>query len=261
VRFRNIEGEPIEVAGRLAVGADGMESIVARKCGLLAPSRGRERFAIGGHFGGFTGLDGFVEMYVDRGNYFAVNPLGIDRANIMVVVDASELSTWRGDIDARLREAAHRLSGQRRRFDGLVQVGKRVAIGPLAHRARRLIGRHVLLCGDAGEFVDPFTGQGVFLALSGARRAADAIVAVRRDGVDERRAFARYQSQTRRETAARRHLARVVKTVMTIPALARRAARNLARAPDLGPALMDAVAGRVPAARAYSPAMLVRLLA
>ncbi|HEY8312833.1 MAG TPA: FAD-dependent oxidoreductase [Candidatus Baltobacteraceae bacterium] len=261
IRARDSSGEEHTLDARVVVAADGMDSIVARKCGLLAPSRGRERFAVGGHFGGFRALDRFVEMYVDRGSYFAVNPLGSGEANIMVVVAADVLSTWRGAIDVRLREAAARLSGGRRTFAGVAQIGKRVAIGPLAHRTSRLVGTHVLLVGDAGEFVDPFTGQGIFLALAGARRASEAVIAVLRDRVDQREAFARYETQTRHETASRRRLARTVKFVMSVPLLARRAARNLERLPDLGPTIMDSVAGAVPAARAYAPATLARLLA
>ncbi len=261
VRYRGVSADVEELRARILVGADGMESTVARKTGMTAPKSRRERFAVGGHFGGFRSLCGFVEMYVDRDSYFAVNPLGAGEANIMVVVDAAELRTWRDNIDERLRQAAVRLSAGRRTFSGVTQLGKRVAIGPLEHRTRRLAGMHRLLVGDAGEFVDPFTGQGVFLALSGARRAAEAILSVLRDGAPERDAFARYETRTRRETASRRGLARMVKLVMGSPILARRAARNFERMPDLAPALMEAVAGSVPAGRAYAPATLVRLFA
>ncbi|MDQ2872290.1 MAG: NAD(P)/FAD-dependent oxidoreductase, partial [Candidatus Eremiobacteraeota bacterium] len=178
VTFRAASGVVEEVRARMLVGADGMESTVARKTGMTAPKKRRARFAVGGHFGGFASLDGFVEMYVDRDSYFAVNPLGGGEANIMVVVHSDELLGWRGNIDERLRQTAVRLSAGRRTFSGVKQLDKRVAIGPLDHRTHRLTGKHRLLVGDAGEFVDPFTGQGVFLALSGARRAAEAIVAV-----------------------------------------------------------------------------------
>ncbi|MGZ3498427.1 MAG: NAD(P)/FAD-dependent oxidoreductase [Vulcanimicrobiaceae bacterium] len=261
VRFRDSSGELRTFDTRIVVGADGMESTVARKCGMLVPVRVRERFAVGGHFGGFTHLDGFVEMYVDRDTYFAVNPLDTDEANIMVVVGADELGRWRGAIDERLRAAAARLSNGRRTFDGVRQLGKRVAIGPLAHRTRAFATTHVLLAGDAGEFVDPFTGQGIFLALSAARRAATAVVDVLRNGVEERIAWNRYERETLRETLARRRLAQMVKVLMGVPLLARRAARNIERVPGLAPSLMDAVACRVPAGRAYSPAILARLLA
>ena len=57
-------------------------------------------------------------------------------------------------------------------------VGAQISIGPLAQDVRSRIAPGALLVGDAGGFLNPFTGQGMFLALRGAECAASAIATV-----------------------------------------------------------------------------------
>jgi flavin-dependent dehydrogenase len=54
------------------------------------------------------------------------------------------------------------------------------------------------MVGDAYAFVDPVFSSGVYLAMSGAFAAADAVDAALRDPAAARRALARYERQVRR---------------------------------------------------------------
>ncbi len=47
--------------------------------------------------------------------------------------------------------------------------------GPLSRRSRAVAGHRVMLVGDAAGYVEPFTGEGVAAAISGAIAAADLI--------------------------------------------------------------------------------------
>ena len=93
------------------IGADGAQSIVARKCGLSAAPHGEQRFALGGHYAGLRDLDRFVEMFVEGSSYFAVNPFDAAHANIMVIVREKDLSARKNDVDRFIRERARALSG------------------------------------------------------------------------------------------------------------------------------------------------------
>jgi len=126
---------------------------------------------------------------------------------------------------------------------------------------RGAITEGALLVGDAAGFLDPFTGQGVFLALSGAERAAAALLAVMRGEVPERAAFAGYARWRSADFRRRRRLCRAVSLLIALPPLARRAARRLACRPDLATALVDALAGAIVPRRGFGVALLGRLLA
>lgn len=187
-----------EVEAGAVVGADGMHSIVARKCGFAQDAMPKSRFALGGHYRGFSGLDGYIDMFVRGRSYVAINPLTDDTANVMIVVEHADLEANRGNVEAFAEERAHTLAGGL--FAGAQLDGKRIAIGPLSYRARRLAGSRVLLVGDAARFIDPFTGQGVYLALRSAQIAAESIISGNVPAY-ERRAAAEI---TARERAARR---------------------------------------------------------
>ena len=261
VRVRTSDGAREDRLARIVAGADGIGSLVARKLGLARGTRRTARYAIGGHYTGFAAFDGLVEMYVGGGAYFALNPLAGGRTNVMVVVPRARLARWSADVDAGVGGAAAALGRGVRSFEGASRDGARVSIGPLAHRVRRADAPGALLVGDAAGFLDPFTGQGVFLALTGAERAAGAILAALRAPSDEARAFAAYARDRRADLAQRRRLCRAVTLLIDVPPLARRAAARLARFPDVAAVLAGALGGVLPPQRALRVSVLGRLLA
>ena len=144
-------------------------------------------------------------------------------------------------------------------FEGTQRVGPRAAIGPLAFAVRAVSSPGALLAGDASGFLNPFTGQGVMLALRGGISAALAIQAALRAGNQESAAWAEYAEQRARDFGERRKLARLVDLLVDVPFLARRAARRLHRFPALREQIMSALGGsqqQVP-----SPLTFRRLLA
>ncbi len=251
VRLRDEAGEPHERRARVVVGADGSGSVVARKLGLAKPA-GRGRYALGGHYAGFGALDEHVEMYVGAGAYFALNPLGGGRTNVMVVVPKDRLAGWSRDVDGGLSGAAAALGGGVRSFAAATRLGARVSVGPLAHAVRRPVAPGAILVGDAAGFLDPFTGQGVFLALTGAEHAAEAVVSGAYD------AYARARAA---DLVWRRRLGATVKLLIDVPPLAHRATDRLARFPAAAATLLEALAGTLPPQRAFRPAVLGKLLA
>ncbi len=257
---RNDEGGSFAIRARWTVGADGCGSIVARDAGLVQRSWKHPRFAIGGHYTGFGAFDGFIEMYVGGGAYFALNPLGADRANVMVVVSRNQLAQWSRFVDRGIAGKAAELARGRRSFESAAREGTRAAIGPLAHDVREPIAGGCMLVGDAAGFLNPFTGQGVFLALTSAESAAAAIVASASDRTRETRAFAGYAQMRRGDFTARQRVSALVSTLVDVPPLARRAAARLARSPQLAATLVDALAGICAPHGALAPAVLRKLV-
>ena len=260
VAFRDEDGRTYEVRARWTVGADGCGSVVARAAGLVRRRWKRPRFAIGGHYAGFGTFDGFIEMYVGGGAYFALNPLGPDRTNVMVVVAKRQLEQWSRFVDRGIAGKAAELAHGRRSFAQAKLVGSRAAIGPLAHDVRAPVAEGLVLVGDAAGFLNPFTGQGVFLALTSAERAAAAIVAGAADRARETAAFARYADARAADFAARRRVSGLVSLLVDVPPLARRAATRLADSPQLAATLIDALAGVREPRNALAPAVLRKLV-
>jgi geranylgeranyl reductase family protein len=257
---RDDAGNAATLRCRFIVGADGTGSFVARRLGLVRASRGPRRFAVGGHYRGFGAMDGLVEMYVGAGAYFAVNPLGEERANVMVVVRERALAQWTRDVDRGVSGKAAELGRGHRSFAGTERIGARVAIGPLAFDTKRATAPGALLVGDAAGFLNPFTGQGVYLALTGAVAAAAAVRSTLSSPRAEAAALATYERSRARDMRARRRLSQVVTTMIDVPFLARRATSRIARDPGAADALLSALSGTSAPGAALAPRALARLL-
>lgn len=261
VQYRDVLGSSAEVRAHAVIGADGIGSIVARKSRLARPPKDRARFALGGHYAGFGALDSFVEMHVRPDAYFAINPLTSELANALVLVEPAALHAWRGAVDERLAELSAELSADTRFLHSVTRVGKRVAVGPLTQRVRAVARGRVFLAGDAAGFLDPFTGQGVFLALATGAQAAACVGAALRGEVDWNDAGAAYAREHRAIFGSRRRLAALVSLLVKHQWLARRAARNLKRSESLAREVMAAVGGLTPAEAILNPFQLLRLVA
>ncbi len=258
---REPSGETRDVRARFVIGADGAQSIVAKKCGLTVAPRDEQRFALGGHYAGLRDLDRFVEMFVEGSSYFAVNPFDAAHANIMVIVREKDLSARKNDVDQFIRERARALSGDSARFAEARLEAKRVAVGPLAHSTRAVTAGNVLLAGDAAGFIDPFTGQGVYLALRGGIAAGRAVAATVASSSSSRTPIERYGADLSGEMRRRAKLARIVKSFVGYAALSKRAARNVERDPERAQVLIDAIAGCGPVEPALRLGTLLRLVA
>ena len=136
------------------------------------------------------------------------------------------------------------------------------AIGPFASHARR--AQHApggaLLVGDAADFFDPFTGEGIYAALRGGELAADTIVRVLggsdAEATDALRA---YDDARRREFGGKWWVERLVGIGVASSAIANRAVRTLAARKDMADLLVGVTGDFIPAHHVLRPGYLARL--
>lgn len=246
------------VRARLVVGADGRRSVVARHLGLLSEDEHLRKFAVRGYWEGVSGLGDCGEMHVGGGGYCGIAPLSSSAANVSFVLDRTDLRPARGRLEGFYREALARWPGVADRLISARLAGPPRAIGPLALRARRVSAPGALLVGDAAGFFDPFTGEGVTLALRSAQLAAEvADNALRRGRTDDLQEYDRRRHQA---TRAKFRFNRLVQQVVAWPELANAVARRLSRRPALADRLVGIAGDFVPARTAFGPRFLYDLI-
>ncbi|MDP9025635.1 MAG: NAD(P)/FAD-dependent oxidoreductase [Candidatus Eremiobacteraeota bacterium] len=236
--------EVSELYARYVVGADGMRSTVGRLMGMTRPAAS-SKFAIGGHYAGVK-LDGWIEMFASKNGYLALNPQDESSANAMFVLDTERLNDSRGHLSDELSRFSTHITGGRHNVDDANLAGKRRSIGPLAHKTGAFTSPRVLLVGDAVKFVNPFTGQGMYIALAGARLAAQAIAQALGGNADRIASWRGYARELGALILDRERAAGLVGHILENTFASRRAARALKKRPEDFRPIVDAVSGKSP---------------
>ncbi len=143
--------------GTLIVGADGRNSWIARAAGL---DRGRRTCS---RIGWQTSIpaamaDDQIHIKFFEEGYFGLVRYSEKEANLCLMLDSNSFNTPQMIAD--------------RFFDGLPPLGWKSTF-PISRSDNIAGDRNVLLLGDAAKMVEPFTGEGIYMALHSAWDAAN----------------------------------------------------------------------------------------
>ena len=257
-----IDGDRVTLRARLTIGADGRHGIVSRALALDVPLRWPRRTGLVAHYQGVSGLDRWGEMHVaPRGHgYAGLAPLEDGLTNVAFVINSAAFADRRNTLEAFFDEGLARIPGVAAKLAGAERVGGIRGIGPMARRARKVVGDGFLLVGDAASFLDPFTGEGVYEALRGATLLAPVADAALRAGDASARMLAPYRAARRRAFWAKRQVCWLVQGFVATPPLMDYANARLDRRPAAAVTLAGVLGDLYPARRALSPVFLARLL-
>lgn len=253
---------PRERRASLVVGADGLRSVIGRRLGLIRPSGWPRRIALVTHYTGVDGITNFGEMHVDRGGYCGLANVGRGLTNVAVVVPVSRAAEVAIDRTEFLESWVAERPGIASFFSHASRVGPVRATGPFATRARRGWAPGAALVGDAADFFDPFTGEGIYTALRGGEMLADfATESVRaRRHAEADSALRAYDSARLAEFSGKWRVERLVGAAVAFPAVINRAATVLSRRRDMADLLVGVAGDFVPAKEVLSPRYLLGLL-
>jgi 2-polyprenyl-6-methoxyphenol hydroxylase-like FAD-dependent oxidoreductase len=136
------------------------------------------------------------------------------------------------------------------------------ATGPFAVHARRAWAPGAALVGDAADFFDPFTGEGMFEALRGGELLGpylcEALRASSSRGADE--ALAAYDRSRRHEFASTWRVQKVVALAVAFPPLLNQAANAAEGRRTLSDLIVNVASGFSPASELMRPGVLRALL-
>lgn len=231
------------------VGADGLRSVVARRLGLARRMRWPERYAFVTHYRGVSGLGDCGEMHVFDDGYCGLAPVGGGVVNVAVVTSATGALGASGDSAGFLERWLAHHPALATRFATAERVAAVQVTGPFASRARRAWAAGATLVGDAADFYDPFTGEGIYAALRGAELMTPYVVEALRapDALRAAHSLAAYDRCRRHEFGGKWALERLVSIAVAHPALLARLAARLRERRDLADLLVGVTGDFIPA--------------
>ncbi|MQA90279.1 MAG: NAD(P)-binding protein [Gemmatimonas sp.] len=240
---RGADGE--EIPARVVVGADGLRSVVVRKLGLIRRAPRLRKMALTAKVRGREGGGCLGELHLTPWGCVGIADVGRDTANVVAVMSAGAKMLGRG-AETRFDLAVSSIPS----LTGAIRVSRVLATGPFDWPTRGTTAPGALLVGDAAGYYDPFTGQGIYRALRGARLAAKAVDEALRGDADA--SFRRYEAAYRRSFAGSRRLQHLIEGVTSRPWLFGSAATAFQRWPILPNRLLEVTGDLAPASHLLS---------
>jgi geranylgeranyl reductase family protein len=244
------------VTARLVVGADGLQSRVAKQLGLMRRGSLR-RVALVTHAHGVAGMGVVGEMHVTRTGYVGLAPVGRGLTNVSVVADSRSVrgnpADWFRRVIRQIPEVEHRLA--RAEYTAPLR-----GAGPFARSSSSAAAERAVLVGDAADFYDPFTGEGVYAALRGAELLVSVLMELLESDTLAASQLAAYDRARRREFRGKWILERIIAWVVGHPFALDHVAKRLQSKPDLADLLVGVTGDFVPATQVLRPGFTRQLV-
>jgi geranylgeranyl reductase family protein len=254
------EGEKRTLRAGMIVGADGLRSVIARRLGLVSVRSWPRRLALVAHYSGVSDVGQVGEMYVERGGYWGLANVGGGVTNVAVVVPASRGADVAGDRTAFFEEWIQSHPHMTSRFRNATRVTSVRATGPFASTARVAWTPGAALVGDAADFFDPFTGEGIYAALRGGELIAPFIADAVRNPSGEISDLKAYERARRAEFGGKWKFERLIGRAVSSPAVMNRVAKVLSRRREMADLMVGVAGDFIPASEVLSPRFLLKFL-
>jgi flavin-dependent dehydrogenase len=227
------------VRTRLVIAADGVQSTLARRLGLVQRIRWLQHVSCVAHYAGVHPMQPWGEMFLNPSGYIGLAPVSDTLVNVSVVTRAARLAAAQETAQVFFARTVQAHPELRQRFAQAIRVKKPLVTGPMAQRTACPQHDGIMFIGDAAGFFDPFTGQGIYLALHSAILAAAVAHRALCSGALSADHLRSYFLAYRQAFRDKYRLSTLIQLGLRVPWLANRVIDRLARRP----ALADMVVG------------------
>ncbi|MGH9868680.1 MAG: FAD-dependent oxidoreductase [Candidatus Polarisedimenticolia bacterium] len=203
------DAAPRRIAARFLLDASGRDAFLASRRGLRDMTPHLRKAAVFAHFEGIPRAEGIrggdIILVVLKDGWFWMIPLPGGVTSVGLVAEGTSLRKTGLPPEQLLEEALRRCPAARRLTASARRISQVWSASDYSYGCRDVAGDGYLLLGDAAAFIDPIFSSGVWLAMSSAEMAADALheaLGSRPDAADlSPRRFRPYERKVRSHVA------------------------------------------------------------
>lgn len=241
----------------LVIDAGGRNSLSLKKFSLKRGSSRKGKIAMAAHWRGAQIADDYCYMHVSRPGYTGISSVGEDRANVVLVVDRNSMNGKKPDSFYRDTVMKNRL--RRRILQNAKCAGSVRAVESLSFSVKPVPCGGLLLVGDATGFIDPFTGEGIYLSLRSSEIAVEVASAALKKSDFSREFLKAYEKKRKQEFDKKFFLSRILQKLIYNRFFCDRAVKVLKQKRDLAEILVGTIGDLTPAERVVSFRFLSKL--
>ncbi len=246
------------IKSKVVIDAGGRNSISLRRLNLRHRSSARGRIALAAHWEGAKELGSYCHMHISHPGYTGIAPVGINRANVVLVVDHGSFDG--NNIESFFMEKVLGNRLRRRILGSGSPIEKIRVVDSLSYSVKKPKCGGLLLVGDATGFIDPFTGEGIYLSLRSSQLAAGEVKNAFDRGDFSNRQFEQYDLIRRKEFREKKILSKALQYLICKPSFCNRVVEALAKQKELSSLLVGVIGDYIPANKVVCFDYLLRLV-
>jgi flavin-dependent dehydrogenase len=255
VKGRDEANRSFQCSASVVVDASGRNGLSLRRLGLIKPHRGPGKIALATHWENVQFPHDYCYMHISAPGYTGMAPVGNDSVNVVLVVEGRHVKGQ--EMDTFYQTV---VLGNERRRSLLAGAGLKEpvrSVGSLAYDVRPVPCGGLVLAGDTTGFIDPFTGEGIYLSLRSAQLAAGVIQKAFAVADFSREFLAEYDRQRETEFRKKFILSRILQKVICRRRWCNRVVALLRRNPQMAQTLVGVIGDYFPADRVVSWSFLL----
>ncbi|MBT6718309.1 MAG: NAD(P)/FAD-dependent oxidoreductase [Nitrospina sp.] len=242
----------------LVIDAGGRNSLSLRKFGLKKESKGKEKIALAAHWQGAKIADDYCYMHVSHPGYTGISSVGENRSNVVLVVNRNVMNGEKPDPFYRDTIMKNRL--RQKILQNAECIESVRAVESLGFSVKPVPCGGLLLVGDAMGFIDPFTGEGIYLSLRSSEIAVEVAAQALKKSDLSLAALKAYEVKRKVEFDKKFLLSRILQKLIYNPFLCDRVVSSLRGNNDLAETLVGVIGDLTPAETVVSFKFLLQLM-
>ena len=258
VIVRDPENKKFKISAQVVIDAGGCNAISIRRLGLKNKMNGEGKIALAAHWKNVRLPQAYCYMHVGKPGYTGMSQVSSDVVNAIMITSSSQI---KGQNNTEFyKNGIFQNKKRRELLEGAELAETPRAIESLAFSVKPPKCGGLVLVGDSAGFIDPFTGEGIYLSLRSAQLANQTLSLAFDNSDFSKKTLEGYERARSKEFGDKFTLSRILQKIIYNRRLCNFVVKNLIKKPSLASSLVGVIGDYYPAKDIISVRYLIAFL-